>query len=499
MRLICYVCEDPGKMRVNVLVNLKRNFFYNFLLSCAQVLLPLFSIPYISRVLDPEGVGKVGFMDSFTYYFVVLAELGITVYGIREVARCKHDAVALKKVVSELVFLHLLSSFVVSVFYLAGVAVLWNKIGDERLVLFSALFFAANAFSCDWYFIGRERFGFITLRTLVIRLFALLAIFSLIRQPGNYYIYYAIISMSGMASIIWNIVVLTRELPLSFRSVNWKQHVPKVMITYLIAILYSIPIWLDNVLLRLVSTATAVGYYAFAVKIVRTGTNVLTDSFLVFFPRIVSLASVQDEKQLQEKLMMNIQYIILLAVPMGAGLYLLAGDFTGIFYGDKFILIQGDIRILAFFPLLKGTSLFLSNPVLIAHQFEKLFLYNLLAASIVFVAAALMLGYWINDHGLCFALLGTEVLLIALNYNTVRRVLPSLKLFDWNTLWHSLAGTALFIPLVYLLGNFITEPAWRLIISIAACGAVYFVFITFIVRNAFALRLLQALLRLVRK
>jgi O-antigen/teichoic acid export membrane protein len=477
------------------LANIKRNFFFNFLLSCAQVLFPLFSIPYISRVLDPEGVGRVGFIDSFTYYFIVLAELGITVYGIREVASRKNDALQLRKLVSELLLLHLVSSGVALIFYAVSIAFLWEKIGDARLILFSALFFVVNFFSCDWYFIGREKFGFITLRTVIVRLLALLSIFLLIHQPGDYYIYYGIIAAAGIASIIWNISILLTETPVSFRSANWKQHLPKVLITYLIAILYSIPIWLDNVLLGLVSTATAVGYYAFAVKLIRTGTTVLTDSFLVFFPRIVSLAGENNEKQLREKLLMNIQFIILFAVPMGAGLYLLADDFTHVFYGDGFTMIKNDLKILALFPLLKGISLFLSNPVLIAHRFERVFLNNLLVGSIFFLITSLVLGRWQEDAGVCVALVLTEVLLIILNHLSVRRLLPGVNVFDWRTLGHAVAGAVIFIPLTYLTGELITDPIIRLIVSALVCTLFYLAFITFIVRNEFALRLKNALLR----
>lgn len=103
------------------MATIKRNLLYNFILSFSQVLLPLVSIPYISRVLDPDGIGRVGFIDSFTYYFIIIAEFGITVYGIREVAKCKHDAVKLKSLVSELMTLHVLSSCVTLVLYGAGV------------------------------------------------------------------------------------------------------------------------------------------------------------------------------------------------------------------------------------------------------------------------------------------------------------------------------------------------------------------------------------------
>jgi O-antigen/teichoic acid export membrane protein len=53
--------------------------------------MPLISIPYISKVLHPEGIGMVSFIDSLSYCFVAIAEFGIVAYGIREIAQVKHD------------------------------------------------------------------------------------------------------------------------------------------------------------------------------------------------------------------------------------------------------------------------------------------------------------------------------------------------------------------------------------------------------------------------
>lgn len=320
--------------------------------------MPLVSIPYISRVLDPDGIGRVGFMDSFTYYFVVLAEAGIMMYGIREVAKLRDRPAALRQLVSELLTLHLLTSTVVLIVYLAGVWLLWEKIGDIRLLIFSISFLVVNAFACEWYFIGQERFGYIAARSMLIRVAGLLSMFLLIHEPADYYIYYAIITCSAMIAGIWNIAILIRQTGYSWREVQLVKHLRRVWVTYLISLLYSVPLMLDHVLLRLVSTATAVGFYSFSVRAVRVSATLVTDSFLVFFPRIVALGSQQAMDEVQQKLRLNLQFILLLALPMGMGLFLLADDIALYFFGNKFAGVGYNLRILAFFPLLKGFSLF---------------------------------------------------------------------------------------------------------------------------------------------
>lgn len=480
------------------MANIKRNLVYNFLLSCSQVLLPLVSIPYVSRILDPEGIGRVSFIDSFTFYFVTMAEFGIMVYGIREVAKEKNDPGKLGKLVSELLTLHVIASLCTLVLYAMGVFLLWEKIGDTRLLLFSLSFFIINFFSCDWYFMGTEKFGFITLRTMIVRLLGLLSIFVLIQGPADYYVYYGIIVASAIAGTLWNNIILFRTVRFSFRDMNWKRHLRYVWVIYLINLFYSVPLMLDNVLLRMVATPSAVGLYAFSVKIVRTGITLLTDSFLVFLPRVVSLAKADDDRQVRQKLLINIRFIILFSVPMGMGLYLLSDELTKVFLGDKFLPVAGNLRLLSVYPFLKAVSLFLSNPVMIAHNKERNFLVNLIGGTILFVAIAVLLGYYYNDTGVCMALVIAESFMLVANYISVKKTLSYLPVFDLTTLWQALAGSLLFIPLIYFVKSGISTDWQRLVVGIVGCFLIYGVFLV-IIRNSFVMVIRNIAVRLFEK
>ncbi len=65
----------------------EKNIFYNVLLAVSQVLFPLITFPYLARTLGPEHIGLINFAESFAKYFVVLAALGIPIYGVREIAK----------------------------------------------------------------------------------------------------------------------------------------------------------------------------------------------------------------------------------------------------------------------------------------------------------------------------------------------------------------------------------------------------------------------------
>lgn len=424
-------------------------------------------------MLDPAGIGQVGFIDSFTYYFVIIAEFGITTYGIREVARCGNDTARLEKLVPQLLTLHVISSSVTFLFYVSGILLLWNRIGDYRLVLFSLSFFVTNCFACEWYFMGREQFGFISLRSITVRLLGLLSIFILIRKPSDYFIYYGVIVGTALITASLNLAAMFSRLSFRLRKVEWKQHLRYVWVTYLISLFYSIPLLLDNVLVGLVSTAAVVGIYSFSVKMVRIGSLVLTDSFLVFFPRIVSLASQQEHAQLLQKLSLNIQFIIVFAIPMGMGLYLVSDDIALLFYGEKFLDTAANLRILALFPLVKGVSLFLSNPVLIAQHREKAVLRNLVLSGLLFVPLALILSRQYAATGACVALIVTESFLLVLNLVSVRRYFPAVRL-NPLVLLQAVVAALVFIPVVLFVRPVLPAGPAGLGLLILTCILIYF-------------------------
>ena len=479
------------------MASLKKNLFYNFLLSGSQVLLPLITIPYISRVLDPEGVGRVSFIDSFTYYFITIAEFGIMVYGMREVARQKKDPIALKKLLGELLTLHLLSSVVAMILYAIAVALIWYKIQDVRLLLFSFSFLLVNSFACEWYFLGLERFRYITLRSLLTRILGIVSIFLLVKNEGDYYIYYAIIAGVAIVNSVWNNIVLFREHPVSFRHTNWKKHVPSTSITYLISLVYSIPLLLDNVLLGLSTASVAVvGFYAFAMKMVKTAGLLLTDALLVFFPRVVTYLKEKNYVQLQATITRSVQLIIFFAVPVCTGLFLLSRELVRIFLGEAFMPAALDLRILAFFPFIRAYNLFLSKQILIPYDKEKLFLKSLVAGSSVFIILTLVLSAKYGDEGACIAILVAEMVTLLFNYVYVKRTAASLHVFDSRMLGHALLGAVLFVPVIYLI-RLQWQADWKILVfSILACALVYTLVLFYFLNNTFTATIKAAAMKM---
>ena len=71
--------------------SLKTNVALNFLNTVTGIVFPVITFPYAARVLLPEGIGAVNFLQSIVAYIVLLTSLGIPMYAVREVAKYRDD------------------------------------------------------------------------------------------------------------------------------------------------------------------------------------------------------------------------------------------------------------------------------------------------------------------------------------------------------------------------------------------------------------------------
>ncbi|WP_332875197.1 oligosaccharide flippase family protein [Limosilactobacillus fermentum] len=63
-----------------------KNYLYSVRYQILNMILPLITGPYISRVLGPKGVGINTYTGAIVQYFVLFGGLGVVLYGNREMA-----------------------------------------------------------------------------------------------------------------------------------------------------------------------------------------------------------------------------------------------------------------------------------------------------------------------------------------------------------------------------------------------------------------------------
>ena len=146
--------------------SLKGNIILNYINTLAGLVFPIITFPYASRVLLPEGIGVVNFQNSIIGYIVLFTSLGIPLYGVREIAKCRNDLELRDRTTVEITILSIILS-------LLGYIVVW-LLGEyvprirEELTLFYILSLTIifTGIGVHWFYQGIEDFLFITVRGL---------------------------------------------------------------------------------------------------------------------------------------------------------------------------------------------------------------------------------------------------------------------------------------------------------------------------------------------
>ena len=92
--------------------SLKKNTFFNFLLTFSTILFPLISMPYISKVLNISDIGLINKGTAFSTLFTNLFSFGIAGYASRQVARVREDKNELNCVFSSVLLTHIILTLI---------------------------------------------------------------------------------------------------------------------------------------------------------------------------------------------------------------------------------------------------------------------------------------------------------------------------------------------------------------------------------------------------
>ena len=92
--------------------SIKVNAALNTVKQCCQVLFPVITIPYVTRVLGVDNYGKINFSNSIVSYFLLLASLGINSYAIREGALVRNNKKIFEKFSDEVFTINVISTII---------------------------------------------------------------------------------------------------------------------------------------------------------------------------------------------------------------------------------------------------------------------------------------------------------------------------------------------------------------------------------------------------
>lgn len=426
--------------------SLKLNFIMNAILTMSAFIFPLISFPYVSRILLPEGTGKVSFATSVVSYFLMFAQLGIPTYGVRACAKVRDDKRKLTKTAHELLIINLVM-MVLSYVALAGALIFVPRLREDRLlyiVVSLTIFF--TTIGMEWLYKALEQYTYIALRSIIFKAVALLAMFLLVHEKKDYVIYGGISILASSASFVMNFFHARKYIYMRpMGGYSFRPHLKAVAIFFAMACASTIYTNMDTVMLGFMATDTDVGYYNAAVRIKSILVSIVTSLGTVLLPRAsyyVERGRMEEFRNISRK---ALEFVFVAALPMALYFILFARDGIFLLSGAEY---EGAILPMQFIMptlLFIGLSNILGIQILVPMGKEKIVLYSEIAGAVVDVVCNLVLIPHYAAMGAAISNMIAEASVLLVQFIALRHeVVGSFrKIQYWKLLLGAAAGTGL--------------------------------------------------------
>lgn len=362
--------------------SIKKNFIINGIKIFFNLIFPIITFPYISRILGPIGIGKITFATSIINYFLLFTNLGIPLYGIREIAKIRENKLNLSKSFSEILFLNLITTIIGMIIF---VIFLQLKLFGNDKVLFQvmSLNIIFTFIGVEWYFQGIEDYVYITKRSILFKVISIIFIFIFVKEEKDIVIYAGIILFTLVGSNILNFLKVKKEVLISFKKLNITRHLKPVLTIFSMNIAISIYTNLDSVMLGYRSNEYSLGIYSASSKIIHLVLGLLTSLGAVLLPRISSHIMKKQEKELKEILETTLTFLLALSISCVIGIIVTADEIVKIFSGNEFIEAVKTMRILSPIIFFIAFSNFLGIQILYPRGEERKVLYSVIIGAVI--------------------------------------------------------------------------------------------------------------------
>ena len=439
--------------------SLKLNFIMNAILTMSSLVFPIITFPYVSRILLPIGTGKVAFATSVISYFNMFAQLGIPTYGIRVCAQVRDDREKLTKVAQELLIINLILSVVSYAALFAAIAFV-PKLREEKTLFFIiSATILLTAIGMEWLYKALEQYTYITVRSVIFKIIALVGMFLLIHQQSDYVIYGGITIFAASASNILNFINARKYIDMRpVGGYHFRPHLKALLVFFAMSCATTIYLHMDAVMLGFMKDDTEVGYYNAAVKIKTILVSIVTSLGTVLLPRVsyyIQQGNIAEFRRITKK---AINFVFLAACPMTLFFIFFARQGVLLLSGSEYMPSIPCMQIIMPTLLFIGLSNIMGIQMLVPMGKEKIVLYSEIAGAITDLLLNAILIPKLGASGAAIGTVVAEAVVFLVQYVYLRtEVTHAFRAVQyWKMIIAMIAGSAASLWVIRLdIGNFL--------------------------------------------
>ena len=352
--------------------NIKVNALASLLVNILNIVFPLITNPYLTRILSKSNYGYFNTANTWASFIIPLAAFGIYNYGIRAISKVKDDKDKINYVFSKLFYISLITSILTTAIYflfihfdtsIVNLKILYYILGIQALFQF---------LNIEWMNEAYENYSFILYKTLVIRIGMLVAIFAFVKSPDDIVPYATIMSATTIINYLLSFLWIKREV--SFVKIEFIDLLKssKPLLTMLLLananMLYTL---LDRMFITKGPDENYISYYTIASSIVMLIASVLSGAINVSIPRLGYYLGKKDYQSYKYLVNQGASLFYFLMIPTSIGIMIL-GTYAAVIYSSEKYIEAGIVTsVFAFRTIIWAIELILGKQIIFINDHEN--------------------------------------------------------------------------------------------------------------------------------
>lgn len=441
-----------------------KNFSYTLIYQILALLLPIITVPYVTRVLNQDLIGMNSVIQANCSYFELVGMLGITLLGPREIAKCLGERKKLSETFFSIYKIQFLMHLVVMLMY--GVYV--SLFVKEPLGYFYYIYLAAYMFDISWLFIGLEDFKSVTIRNVFIRLISFALLFLLVKKDRDIYIY---IVTLYVPQIIINVymwhVALNKYVDFRINVRIKKYFVLEAISLFLPQIASSIYTMLDKTVLGIFSTYTVAAVYTQGQILLKLFYAVVPSFCKVMAPRIATCIERKNENDIYKYMRMSCHVISAISFLLFFGVLATAELFVAWYLPEGYSLTADVLLMCSPIIIMVSGANFISIEYLIPLGQQRKYTISVIVSAVLNLILNFSLTPFWGVYGVCIGSVVAETVGFLVQLFYARKFIDLRKVFGGCQIY-LFAGFIMFLFLKELTG--LLSPSFMSILCAVITG-----------------------------
>lgn len=474
--------------------SVKKNYIWNTSYQILNLIVPLITAPYLARVLGANGTGIYSYIHSMVAYFTLFAVLGTSVFGQRNIAYVRDDKEARSRAFYELLIFRTITSILALAAY--GVFIRFSNQYKVYYVILS-MNIINTILDISWFYQGIEDFKRIVIRNLIVRVFHTAFIFLFVKNPDDLWLYIAsIVGFSALGNIsMW--FTLPKYL-CRVKGIDPFRDIKDIILLFLPTIATQVYIVLDKSMIGWITESTYQnGCYEQSEKIARIALTVVTSAAMVVLPRVANLFKDGRKEEATKYIYKGYRFTLFLSMPIMCGIIGVSKVFVPVFFGEGYEMAEILMPIFSVLVVAVSLAYITGYSFLISTGQQNIYTIAVsIAAGVNFLLNICMIPKF-GAIGAAMASVLAEIIGVSIQiiYCCVTRQLRIKNIFA-STWKYILSASGMLVQLLYL-QNVVTETAIGLL-TLIVVGSITYAIILVVLRDDFFIQNFRNICGLIR-